>query len=110
MLKEGASPLPVAKCRFIVSSDAAAESSRFAFPGHLAIEEGENAAANVVGVSVWVETRVNDVGLKIVRKIKLLTRAKSMQQWKKTGAASTCWKGAKKNKAAKLTFQKDQRT
>ena len=31
-----------------------------------------------------------------------------MQQREKTSATSTCRKGAKKDKAAKLTFQKDQ--
>ena len=66
MSKKGAGPLPVAKCRFIVSSDAATELTIFAFAGHLAIEKGEDAAANVVGMAVWMETKVDDVGLKIV--------------------------------------------
>ena len=55
-----------------------------------------------------METKANDVGLEVVLKVELLVRAKSMQQRRKTGATGTCGKGAKKDKAAKLTFQKDQ--
>ena len=53
-----------------------------------------------------MELKVDDVGLKVVLKVKLLVRSKSTQQRKKTGSTSTCGKGAKKDKAAKLTFQK----
>ena len=63
-------------------------------------EEGEDAAANVVGLTVWVETKVYDVGLKVVLEVELLTRSKTMQQWEKTGSTSTIGEGAKKNKAA----------
>ena len=50
-LKKGASPLPVAESRFVVSSGTATELTIFAFAGHLAIEKGKDAAANfnVVG-------------------------------------------------------------
>ena len=108
MLKKGAGPLPVAESGFVVGGDAAAELSIFAFAGHLPIEQGKYAAADVVGVAVRMEPKVDDVGLKVVLKVKLLARSKSMQQRKKTGSTSTCGKGAKKDKAAKLTFQKDQ--
>ena len=55
MLKEGAGPLPVAESGFVVSGDATAKLSVFAFAGHLTIEQGENAAADVVGVAVGME-------------------------------------------------------
>ena len=100
VLKEGASPLPIPKCGFIVRIDSAAKLTIFAFAGHLSIEKGEDAAANVVGLTVWVKTKVYDVGLKIVQVVELLTRSKSMQQWEKTGSTSTLGAGAKKNKAA----------
>ena len=74
--------------------------SVFAFAGHLTIEQGENAAADVVGVAVGMETKVNDVGLEVVLKVELLVRAKSMQQRKKMGSTGTCGKGAKEDKAA----------
>ena len=108
VLKEGASPLPITKCGFIVSIDSAAELTILAFAGHLSIEEGEDAAADVVGLTVWVETKVYDVGLKVVQEVELLTRSKSMQQREKTGSTSAGGKGAKKGEAAELTFQKDQ--
>ena len=52
----------------------------FPFPGHLAIEEGEDAAADVVGLTVWVEPKVNDVGLEVVLEVEWVTRSKTMQQ------------------------------
>ena len=100
MLKEGAGPLPVAESGFVVSGDATAKLSVFAFAGHLTIEQGENAAADVVGVAVGMETKVNDVGLEVVLKVELLVRAKSMQQRKKMGSTGTCGKGATEDKAA----------
>ena len=67
MLKEGTSPFPVAKCRFIVvCSNATAELAIFPLAGHLTIEEGEDAAANIVGAPMWVKTKVYDIGLEIV--------------------------------------------
>ena len=58
---------------------------------------------------MWVESKVNNVGVEVVLEIEWMTRSKAMQQREKTLATGTCRKSAKKNKAAKLTFQKDQR-
>ena len=86
---------------------AAAKLPVFPFPGHLTIKKGKYAAADVVGLPVWVEPKVNNVGVEVVLEIEWMTRSKAMQQREKTLATGTCRKSAKKNKAAKLTFQKD---
>ena len=78
MLKESACPLPVAEGGFVVGVDAAAKLAVFAFAGHLTIKQGEDAAANIVGVTMRVETKVNDVGVEVVLEVELLVR-KSMQ-------------------------------
>ena len=79
MLKERSGPLPVAEGGFVVGIDTTAELAVFAFAGHLTIEQGENAAANIVGVTMRVETKVNEVGVEVVLEVKLLVRTKSMQ-------------------------------
>ena len=52
----------------------------FPFPRHLTIKEGEDAAADVVSLTVWVETKVNYVGLEVVLEVEWVTRSKTMQQ------------------------------
>ena len=54
-----------------------AELPIFPFPGHLSIEERKDAAADVVSLTVWVESKVNDVGLEEIERV---TRSKTMQQ------------------------------
>ena len=80
MLKECACPLPVTKSRFIVGVDATAKLPIFPFPRHLPIEEREDAAANVVGVTVRVEAKVDDVGLEVVLEVEWVKWSKTMQQ------------------------------
>ena len=69
VLKEGASPLPIAESRFIVSGDAAAELPVFPLSGHLTIKKGKYAAADVVCLPVWMETKIYNVGLEVVLEI-----------------------------------------
>ena len=83
--------------------------SIFPLPRHLTIKKGKDAAANVVRLTVWVEAKVDDVGVEIVLEVEWVTRSKTMQQREKSFATGTCRKCAKKDEAAKLTFQKDQR-
>ena len=58
---------------------------------------------------MWVEAKVDDVGVEIVLEVEWVTRSKTMQQGEKRFATGACRKCAKKDEAAKLTFQKDQR-
>ena len=66
--------------RFVVGVDSTAKLSIFPFPRHLTIEERENAAADVISLTVWVKAKVDDVGLEVVLEVKWVKWSKTMQQ------------------------------
>ena len=107
MLKEGAGPLPVAKRRFIVGSDAAAgRVVDICVCGTSRDRRGRGCCCQCSrrggvggneGIRRWAENEVVD-------------EVEVDAATGETGSTSACGKGAKKKKAAKLTFQKDQET
>ena len=66
--------------RFVVGIDAATKLPVFPFPGHLTIKKRKYAAADVVSLTVWVKSKVNDVGLEVILEVERATRSKTMQQ------------------------------
>ena len=84
----------------------AAKLSIFPFSRHLPIKKGKDAAANVVRLTVWVEAKVDDVGVEIVLEVEWVTRSKTMQQREKSFATGTCRKCAKKDEGGQADLSK----